>query len=584
MADENLPPQSVEESYEEVNRKLNEKLEELRLTAMGVSADTHRDSAADLRPVGGAPSTDSWDSASDDPWASFDEHPPVSDYATRPATDTPTSAVDSDDWSDADLRPVSQSPSAWSGAGFVPDADQNWDERSDDTDFSDVAPLPTAGTDRSWEHPAAQGPSDEQLQFWAQTRTALRLLQQTTDNISHEVMTSVSRHVEEIVRDEMVQPNAAIRSVQQSLPGTIDRLESVLAEELQGPLAALRQLQEELPSQLDRVERGVQGAVERGVTGSTDRLSRELVDVERTLTEGVDQLGRTVQTDVQGVEASVATNVTRMAQGLSTQVGRIERSVQEGFDRVERTLHGDLSKVETTVREELEAPIQTIRQLQDELPARFQRLERAVQESASAPAVEQLTQELVELRGAHREMGEMLRTELEPTRRGVRDLAELDLGAALGDLATAGTVTLDRLSGVTDDLGRDRVQRVEDLELLVDSMAKGWQGVYGAIGKLFERVESFDERFNKFEKQLDAIGTLEGSVEDTLTTMRNQLEANLTEMQNHLQELQPAPVIVTINHPEATVQNTTKGGYITPDAKKSGSHKGKKQETASDAS
>jgi len=117
MADENLPPQSVEESYEEVNRKLNEKLEELRLTAMGVSADTQRDSAAELRPVGGTPSTDAWDNNNDDPWASFDEHPPISDYATRPVTDPSTSFDENDDWADADLRPVSQSPSTWSGAG-----------------------------------------------------------------------------------------------------------------------------------------------------------------------------------------------------------------------------------------------------------------------------------------------------------------------------------------------------------------------------------------------------------------------------------------------------------------------------------
>lgn len=144
--------------------------------------------------------------------------------------------------------------------------------------------------------------------------------------------------------------------------------------------------------------------------------------------------------------------------------------------------------------------------------------------------------------------------EFAETRKNVQDLVNLEIPSTLGELAQSSRETLDRLLSVTNDFERDRLQRVEDLELLVDAMTSGWQGIYSAITTMFERVQDFDSRMSSVEQQVTALNSLDGTVTAALDNVQNRMDAAISTMHQHLQELQPTPVVVSVSHPDVRVE------------------------------
>jgi hypothetical protein len=428
---------------------------------------------------------------------------------------------------------------------------------------------------------ASSGPTEAELQFWAQTRTALRHLQQASDGIPKQVGSVVTESFEQVVRDELAAPTASLRQLQQQLPGYAEHVARVVADELEGPAAAIRQLQddvpaqidrlernmrgvmseelparldaldrdlhgalrEELPAQLDRLERNVQGVLRDELPQHLDRLDRNMNSAMREdlpqhldriermvsgalheqLPQRLERLERSVtgqmQEDAERFEQSVAGNVTRLAQGLEGRVVDSEQQLRAQFERVESTMRGELDRVQRGLHQDIAGHTELTRQLQEQLPGQLGHVEHTVREQA-------------------REISGEIRT---------------DLASLMGEMATLNRATLDRLAAVSGDLDRDRLQRVEDLELLVDSMTTGWKGIYGAVTQVFDRAGEIDGR----------IGSLERTLEQSLAQVRQQLETNLGAMQQHLKELQPAPVVVTVNHPDAQVAQTSRPGYTT---------------------
>jgi hypothetical protein len=478
----------------------------------------------------------------------------------------------------------------------------------------------------------AGSPTPEETEFWTHTRTAMRLLQQQSDELRHELPNEITRRIREdvgrdmskrmsaqlgstlgeqmerIVRDEMASQAASIRQLQQQLPTYADRIERSVTDELQSAAANVKLLQEELPAQFQRVERSF----------------------ERSLTEDMTKVTRTVEEKTAAVQAMVASQ----------------------FEHIELAMRGELGKLEQFVRSEFEGPSQQLTQLQESLPGQFQRVDRSVKDSAEqskegldrlgTALTEQQRQlaELTENVQMHREhlvqqidtlsqtqrehltkfatetsdqLSAMTKTgaeqhetlsvsmrdqlqrqteqlsqesavvredlrqhqlqmaqkvtdtfsgEIASTKQNVRDLIDLDMGNALGDIAMASRLVLDKLGSMSGELDQDRLQRAEDLELIVDSLASASQGVYGAVNRLFDRVSEFNERMDTVEHRLGSISALERTVEKGLTSVFQQLEGNLTSMQHHLNELQPAPVVVTVNHPEASVAQETRAGYM----------------------
>lgn len=567
MSDEQMQHHDLEDAIRRAESQLEEQIERLRTSALTDVVAQHApaaevrvdDDVAVMRPTGVVQSA-----AADDGW----------DIDSSAVWGEPAAAADVIEWDDAPVsgesdaggvvfdEPVSVPDDEWNVTAGPVDATETWGAPVPTTGGFVFEEAPTRPSRReSWEQ-VTSGPSDEQLQFWAQTRTALRLLQQTTDDIAPSISSSVSDRVEQLVRDEMSAPNATLRQLQQQLPVQADRIEQMVRDEMEAPLAALRQIHEELPLQLDRLERGVTTFVDRGMTQVADDVRTELDRVGERLETSSTEVERKVHEDITHVEQTVATNVTRMTQGLATQVGRVERSMTESFERIEQQLDHELKRVEAGLRQDAEAPYEVVRQLGDELPSRLTRLERSIQEHSSTELVERVGSDVSQLAAQQRELGSFVREELAPTRRDVQQLVELDIDRALSGLAKSQDTTLDRIGGVTGAIERERVQRAEDLELVVDAMSSGWKAVFGAVEQMLERVDTVDQRMASLETRISEIGRLEVTVEEALSTMKTRLDHSMESMELHLRELQPAPVIVTVNHPNAEVAQQTRGGHI----------------------
>lgn len=540
MADEQMQHSDlIDDAIREAEQQLEAKLEALRLSAMGDVHAASDPSAAHLRPTGHASGwsepTFSADPAPRHEPTNEDEHDhesggepghaPQSGWQTPAWVETPLEAEDrqepaswqdsdpdedadafdigtvggsapaapSGGWSDAVLQQTAadEQQEPWRGETFPSQAHDyehepggSWASTGDDSDGQD-------GDSWRGDAPVTRH-SDSELEFWAQTRTALRHLQQTTDALPQRVSTGVSETFEQAAQ----------------------RMGRLVTEEFEAPTAAIRQLHEEVPLQLERIDRTIRDGFEEQIPQRIERLERS---IQSQLHEDVDRF-----------EQSVATNVTRLAQGLETRVDTSDDQLRSEFERIEHTMRSQLDRVERSVRDELTAPIESIRQLHDELPLQFSRVERALREQGRDVAAE----------------------------------VRAELGSVVGELTSLSRTTLDRISGVSGELDRDRLQRVEDLELVIDSLSSGWQGLYAGMSQLTERTEDVDVRLAGIERRLDSMRNLERTVDDALAGVREQLETHLVTLERHMADLQPAPVMVTVNHPEAQVSQTTRGGYV----------------------
>lgn len=437
-----------------------------------------------------------------------------------------------------------------------------WSEVADQSDenVDDVAMLrPTAGSaawsdgpvfdatsgdgsDIGWgadrDQYSSVSAADEQA-FWAQTRSALRSLQQATDDMVPEVATVVSSRIERVVRDEMREPVDAVRSMQQVLPEHVERIENTVAAEVQQPVEMLRLLNESIPRQLDAMERSIQTVIETNVSTYSSSIGDRLELVATRLDDGVDRVERRVHDDVSHVEQVLAANVTRMTQGLVQQVTKVERDLSEGFERQRHGAQSDVQRLEQTVRDEFEAPTAMLRQIQDELPARFGRSDRLQQQVADT-----------------------LRDELLPVRRYVGQLSELGAHTAILETARVSQLTADQLGVIGASFDQDRLQRAADLELMLDSMTSGWKGLYGSVETLLARVDAFDQRMTRLEGRLDALGKLEPSMHGALASLQERLDQSIASMEARIVQQLPAPVTVTVSHPEVHVAEQPTGGFI----------------------
>ncbi len=582
MADEQTPQSDlIDDAIRQAERQLEAKLEALRMSALGEPTPSNAapaDDVAVLRPTGGSV-----------PRASEPAQPapaPTPTHASETAWTSPEAPADVPDafpssWQEAEgddltFAPADSSVTLGGNELYVPETEHPLDEEPeadepagdadedgstplgrlaasvtgltpvwDDEDEPSVAP-PRPTTSRSFEAPSVEDrpepvhaswtgpgeraprrdatpaprvtslPSEDEMQFWAHTRTALRNLQQVTDGMASQLTGSISSEVARIVHEEVQPTDQAVRTVQQQLqqglPRMAEHIEAVIEQSMTGSTNALRQVRDEIPTQLDRVAREQHATLR----GELDRQSTNLHSA--------------VQGDVAQLEQSVASNVTRMAQGTTEAIGRVERDVDvlgetvvrfergvhSEFDRVEAQLRTAIERVEHSLREELVEPSETVKKLDEELPARFGRVERT----------------LVDL--------------LQSTQR--------ELAGVLTSLVDANRASLDRIAALGSTLDEDRARRTEDVEVVVDTVTTGWEGLAGAMRALFDQAEENSRRIAGIEQRLTQIRDLEGAVEGTLDEFRR-----------HMKDLKPSPIVVTVSHDEAEVRNVSRGGWTPQD-------------------
>ncbi|MCW2926203.1 MAG: hypothetical protein JWM86_171 [Thermoleophilia bacterium] len=578
MSDEQTPQSDlIDDAIRQAERQLEAKLEALRMSALGDPtplATPPSDDVAILRPTGGptrAPSEDdvrpadasadaagSFDVPDEVPFAWQDADAEGEDASFAPldpsATFSPSDLYVPDSDGPTELEPTADDvhpPSAWlepeaeaprtGDAPGVTSLTAMWEEEA-------PAPAPRASRDSvgadwdrpepvhaAWTEPAASQtrpaapapqaarsdatpnmphiPSEDEMQFWAHTRTALRNLQQVTDSITGQVTRDVSILVEQAVSDAIAPTEGGMRAIhtqlQQGLPKLADRFEGAVEQALVGPTNGIRQIRDELPTQLERVARDQRASF------------RDDLDATAGAIHGA------VQADVAHLEQSIAANVTRMAATMTDTATRVERDVDvlgesvvrfergmhNEFDRVESQLRAAIDRVESSVRDEFVEPTETVRKLDEELPARFGRIERTLLE------------------------------QLQNTQR--------DLSSVLTSLVDASRASIDRIGSLASTLDDERARRVDDVETIVDTVTTGWEGLAGAMKALFQQAEDNSRRLAAMEQRLGQIRDLEEAVERSMTGFAD-----------HVANLQPAPIVVSVSHPEATVENTTRGGWV----------------------
>jgi anti-sigma-K factor RskA len=100
-------------------------------------------------------------------------------------------------------------------------------------------------------------------------------------------------------------------------------------------------------------------------------------------------------------------------------------------------------------------------------------------------------------------------------------------------------------------MNEDRARRTEDIDVVVDTVIRGWEGLAAAMASLYEQAEENSRRLAGIEQRLTQIRDLEGAVEQSLDRF-----------QEHMRELKPSPIVVTVSHEEAEVRNTTRSGWV----------------------
>lgn len=138
------------------------------------------------------------------------------------------------------------------------------------------------------------------------------------------------------------------------------------------------------------------------------------------------------------------------------------------------------------------------------------------------------------------------------------------LGNAIDHQRELGHRTNELLNDVIAGMDRNRLQQTQDLEVLIDALTSGWQAFYATIDGLFARIDTFGERLASVEHRFDVMDQLERNVSTGLEAMREQLETQLSAVNKHMAELAPAPITVTVSHPEASVHQQTRPGYTAP--------------------
>jgi len=564
MADEQTPQSDlIDDAIRAAERQLEAKLEALRMSALGEPtppAEAPSDDVAVLRPTGGAsrasePATPApaRTSEPDTAWSDVPDEVPVAwqESGNDDLTFTPSGADATIHGSELYVpeveHPLEESPGQTDDAptdtplgqlsATVTDLTPVWDDE-DEVPIQPTRPRaartpdPVREPDRpdpvhsSWTEPEQRSrrepsttsrvtslPSEDEMQFWAHTRTALRNLQQVTDGLSTQLTGSISTEVSRIVHEEFQGTDQAVRTVQQQLqqglPRVAEQIEQSIDHALTGQSNALRQVRDEIPAQIDRGVREQHAALK----SELDRANASVHDA--------------VQHDIGQLEQSVAANVTRMAQGTNEAIGRVERDVdvlgetvvrfERGvhgeFDRVEAQLRAAIERVETNLREELVEPTETVKKLDEELPARFGRVERNLMDQL------QLTQR--------------------------------EVTTVMSSLVDANRASLDRIAALGSTLDEDRARRAEDVDVIVDTVTTGWEGLAGAMKVLFEQAEENSRRLAGIEQRLTQIRDLEGAVEGTLDKFTR-----------HMKDLKPSPIVVTVSHDDAEVRNTSRGGWV----------------------
>jgi len=368
MADEQTQHSDlIDDAIREAEQQLEAKLEALRMSALGDLAPPSDPAAAHLRPTGSA---SAWSDAAPSPtasteptaWDSTDD-----DWQDQGGWEEPSTASRAQDapfgnvaWQEpsASGEPEWQQPES-SGAWHVePSPTWSSEERGNYTPggtptggdtgagWQDAVIQPTGSSSHSGERqsegtptrwsggvedlveeyaepqtpawmpatPAASGPTETELQFWAQTRTTLRRLEEGNEVLPRNVAGAVTAQFEQVMRDELAAPSAAIRQLQQQLPGYAEHVSRTVADELEAPTAAIRQLQEELPLHIERLQRGLNTAVNEDLPAQLDRIERKVhVSINEDLAAQVDRLQRSVQSAI--------------GEELPAQLERIERNV-----------------------------------------------------------------------------------------------------------------------------------------------------------------------------------------------------------------------------------------------------------------
>lgn len=422
-------------------------------------------------------------------------------------------------------------------------------------------------------------------------------------------MPAMEDRITRAVGEELAGPVAAINQLNEELPVEVQRIQRQLSSSVED---GLQPMQADVSFVRDRV-----GSIDDAI----DNLRSALGDLDAAMGEELTRTGKQVESRVAQAQASLREDIDRTERAVTERVDGLAGDMQADFARFGAGMRDGMTRLEATLRDEIAIPAAAVRQLHDELPAQLQRLERVVRDTNAAPQVEQLLdttaaqrEQVLDAidRAANRTLGavteqsesvtsevgklvdvvvregersaaaldrhaaafeqvsqesvarqeRMIREELGDTARNVRSIVELDLGGLFADLILAGRATLDKLSSVDGELGRDRVQRAEDLELTIDALTAGFSGMQEAFIRVLDTVGTIDQRIGAIEKSVATFDNLIEHFDATVEKIGGKLDADLGAMRAHLAELQPAPVVVTVAHPEANVQQSTRSGFL----------------------
>lgn len=377
-------------------------------------------------------------------------------------------------------------------------------------------------------------PTEDELEFWAHTRSALRNLQVSTDLVPSALMKDLGIELGQLMRDELVPLETVLDRMQsqidRSLPQIAQQVEVSIdsaraaATSARSADAAMVDLAEQLPRQLAREASAAHDSMRSDVDGMVAAAQAQL---QGHVDSSASMLHAAIQQDVARIEESVATNVTRMAVGTTDAVARleanvdrvgdgvarVERGIGTSVERLEHQLRGSIEQAQHALRDQIDAPAKSIARLEEDLPAAIERIEQAVSEKLAA--------------------------------------SQTELSSMLTGLVDSNRASLDRVAAVASTLDEERTRRAEDVATIVDTVTTGWEGLAGAIKALYEQHADTSRRIEAIEGRLGQLRDLEGAVQNTMTQLRDVVGG-----------LTPAPVVVTVAHPDAEVANTARGGWV----------------------
>jgi ABC-type transporter Mla subunit MlaD len=369
-----------------------------------------------------------------------------------------------------------------------------------------------------------------------------------------------------------------LERMQETLPQQFASLELTVQRAMESSASSVS---ESVHDDMEQVSTRVDFAVERFgelLTTSQDHLTQVVVTVHDQVKQVGGQIGHAVERVAERVsetqnqlEDVVESAGAGVRDRLSRQMDRLEERVTAALEQQQLAIETEVGKVAATVHDELREPLQALQQIQEEMPARFAEVERSQEtftdslHAALAPVSQQVshvTEQVDHVTGQAAHVADQVTRVIEhvgqvseqvgqvsehvnhvaehvgEVAEHVNEAAELGIHSTIIGSAKKLDEALGQMSQVAATLEADKVQRAEDLEMLVDAMGSGWKGIQESVETLLGKVSSFEARMTRLEQLIEQLDGIESTVASALEAM------------------QAHPVVVTVSHPLGPVSTT----------------------------